>query len=287
MGLTLEQEGLYIRMCMFIAEVGRRVPIVDSEAARMMGVQTRNYRRVLGELLRLGKIKRHHDGYGNDRIEYERGRAQKSIEKTASDREPSTAAEGGTDRKTDPGQSWQDHAPSVVTPAITPNYSRSNGVTTGVAAEIPQQNQCSSIEPEPEPDKRIIVDDAQARVNDLKAVGDRLTDIARPILKNPAAAPGLMNYSTILWWMDKGLDVELDVVPTISAMTSTMAAKEFRVASWEYFTEAIVTAKAKRERPLPVAAALSPTNARQPPNSKPTLAAVFAQMKQSQSGVMT
>ena len=60
MGLSLEQEGLYIRMCMFIGEVGRRVPLDDTEAARMLNVQTRNYRRVLGELLRLGKIGRAH-----------------------------------------------------------------------------------------------------------------------------------------------------------------------------------------------------------------------------------
>lgn len=143
MGLSLEQEGLYIRMCMFMAETGRRVPLDDTEAARMMNVQTRNYRRVLGELLRIGKITRHDNGYGNDRLEYERAEAEK-----ATGGKPAATSSGSADRQADQGPERQDRE---ATADITPIYSGYNGLITEVAAEIHQQNQCPSIEPLKEP----------------------------------------------------------------------------------------------------------------------------------------
>ena len=143
MGLSLEQEGLYIRMCMFMAETGRRVPLEDAEAARMMNVQTRNYRRVLGELLRIGKITRHDNGYGNDRLEHERAEAEK-----ASGGKPATTSSGSADRQADQGSEREDRE---ATADLTPIYSGYNGVITEVAGEIPQQNQGPSIEPLKEP----------------------------------------------------------------------------------------------------------------------------------------
>lgn len=143
MGLSLEQEGLYIRMCMFMAETGRRVPLDDTEAARMMNVQTRNYRRVLGELLRIGKITRHDNGYGNDRLEHERAEAEK-----ATGGKPSATSNGSANRQADQGSERQD---LETTADLTPIYSGYNAVITEVAGEISQQNQYPSIEPLKEP----------------------------------------------------------------------------------------------------------------------------------------
>lgn len=132
LGLTLEQEGLYIRMCMFMAEVGRRVPMDDSQAAKMLGTNINQYRKVLGDLLRLGKIRRHDDGYGNDRAEHEISAA-----KGASDRS-STQGKNGSDREADQDENGP-------TPPVTPQVTR--GVTPPVQAENHQQNQSPSIEP--------------------------------------------------------------------------------------------------------------------------------------------
>lgn len=150
LGLSLEQEGLYVRMCMFIAETGRRVPLDDTEAARMMGVQTRNYRRVLGELLRIGKIKRHDGGYGNDRIEFERERAQAGLQKAADDSEHPTSSGVGADRETDQGQGREDHAATVGNHVTTPVERRCNADITAVAAEKTQCFLRANKEPEPE-----------------------------------------------------------------------------------------------------------------------------------------
>lgn len=174
LGLSLEQEGLYIRICMFIAETGRRVPLDDTEASRMMGTQTRNYRRVLGELLRLGKLKRHENGYGNDRIEHERSRSQNGI-KQASDTEHSAAPTVGTDRKTDQGQQRENTTPAIANDDVSPIYSRSTPVITELAGEKAEQNQQPSIEPEPEPKnnkKTIACDPDGVRMADGKITLD-------------------------------------------------------------------------------------------------------------------
>lgn len=70
-GLTLEQEGLYWRICAHHYETGGRLPIDDADAAHRLGLNPKNYRRVRDQLLALGKIQTHEDGYTNDRAERE------------------------------------------------------------------------------------------------------------------------------------------------------------------------------------------------------------------------
>ena len=40
LGLSLEQEGLYVRVCAFIYETNRRLPLDDCAAAKFMGAHT-------------------------------------------------------------------------------------------------------------------------------------------------------------------------------------------------------------------------------------------------------
>lgn len=70
-GLSVEQEGLYWRICAHYYETGRRLPLDDKEAAHRLMMNPKNYRRVRDELIALEKIRRHDDGYGNDRAERE------------------------------------------------------------------------------------------------------------------------------------------------------------------------------------------------------------------------
>jgi uncharacterized protein YdaU (DUF1376 family) len=145
MGLSLEQEGLYVRMCMFIAETGRRVPLDDSQAARMLNLNTNQYRKVLGQLLVQGKITRHANGYGNDRVEHEREEAQK-----ATDRKSSTSPTREPDREADQRPERKNHA---ATTPVTPLDTRvDTPLDTPLAlAQKTQHNQYPFKEPEPEP----------------------------------------------------------------------------------------------------------------------------------------
>jgi uncharacterized protein YdaU (DUF1376 family) len=55
-GLTLEQEGFYMRVCAFIYDTGQRLPSDDSTAAKLMGLHTNAYRKVRDQLSALGKL---------------------------------------------------------------------------------------------------------------------------------------------------------------------------------------------------------------------------------------
>jgi len=56
-GLTLEQEGFYIRVCAFIYDTDQRLPVGDdSAAAKLMGLHTNAYRKIRDQLVALGKL---------------------------------------------------------------------------------------------------------------------------------------------------------------------------------------------------------------------------------------
>lgn len=59
----------------------------------------------------------------------------------------------------------------------------------------------------------------------------------------PALAP--KNTYEIQKWLDGGCSVQFDILPTIESVANT------DVGSWNYFTKAIMNAKANREKPLP------------------------------------
>ena len=70
-GLSFEQEGLYIRICTYIYETERRLPLDDKLAAKLMGAHTNAYRKVRDQLAQLGKIERTETGWTVDRAERE------------------------------------------------------------------------------------------------------------------------------------------------------------------------------------------------------------------------
>ena len=70
-GLTLEQEGLYVSVCAFQWETGRRVPIDDRDAASALMLDMRMYRRVRDQLIERGKLHAADDGYYVSRAETE------------------------------------------------------------------------------------------------------------------------------------------------------------------------------------------------------------------------
>lgn len=70
-GLTLEQQGLYVAICSFRWDTGRRVPADRQEAARLLHINRNKYEKVLNELIEAGKLVETRDGLVNDRAEAE------------------------------------------------------------------------------------------------------------------------------------------------------------------------------------------------------------------------
>lgn len=124
-GLTLEQEGLYIRVCTFIFETEKRLPLDDGAAAKFMGLHTNAYRKVRDQLAALGKLTKHADGWTVARAERELAAA--SYQKREADRP--------ADQNT-PGETRQDTLGDTPldTPQETPQESRV------VISEKPNEN---------------------------------------------------------------------------------------------------------------------------------------------------
>jgi uncharacterized protein YdaU (DUF1376 family) len=236
---------------MFIAETGRRVPLDDSQAARTLNVNINQYRKVLGDLLRLGKVKRHVDGYGNDRVESERAEAQK-----ATDRKSPAKTAGEPDRGSNQGQERADHESSVTVSNDTQSSLPPQSpplVTGGVTPPVEAEKDQSFLRAKKNHNQIDVVEDGRAREiakSKYDLLADRLTEAAKPAIANPAAYPCLLNLSAPLMWLREGCDLELDILPTVAEVARRRAGKQ-KITSWEYFTAAVAIAKAKREGGLP------------------------------------
>lgn len=110
-------------------------------------------------------------------------------------------------------------------------------------------------------------DDGTPSCADLKILADRLYDAAKACLDNPANCQGLINTMIPQTWINSGCDLELDILPALRAKAATHKGK--RVWSWDYFTDCVATAKAKR-----LAASKRIATAAAPADSKPALSRV-------------
>lgn len=89
---------------------------------------------------------------------------------------------------------------------------------------------------------------ALPEVSDLKVLSDRLHKVAGPCLASQAIAPGLASMMVPQMWIDQGCDIDRDIVPAVQLVV--LKGKK-NVKSWDYFTNAVAEAKAKRSAGIP------------------------------------
>ena len=167
-GLKADERGVYISMCVYQWTIGRRVPLDDTEASRLMGLNFKSYQRLRDRLVVLGKIKRHENGYGNDRAERElaaaadaHARKSNGRAEPATDGRPNGQAAAGhpgsgsapeKDAEADDALLMGKNVESENDPAIDPTIDPM--IDPMIDRQIQQQNQHPLIEPEPEPKER-------------------------------------------------------------------------------------------------------------------------------------
>jgi hypothetical protein len=88
---------------------------------------------------------------------------------------------------------------------------------------------------------------------DLDQLSDRLLDACNGSLDNPVNCMGLLNLAIPQLWLKNGCDLELDVIPTLTAAGKKHHGK--RIRSWDYFTPMVAEAKDRRERGMPAVTA--------------------------------
>lgn len=111
--------------------------------------------------------------------------------------------------------------PSPESPRIPPTEGK--GRDQGREGIKEEESNTSSIATEPATDFQRVFDHGASLLRDLE----------------------VKNTSTIHQWLNAGCDVEKDIIPTITRLASR------KPGNWGYFTNAIMDAKATRERPPP------------------------------------
>lgn len=76
---------------------------------------------------------------------------------------------------------------------------------------------------------------------------DRLVEAANGSLANLASAPGLLNLSEPIMWLEDGCDLERDIVPALRALS----AKKKSIGSWNYFRKAVGENRDRRIAGMP------------------------------------
>lgn len=129
-GMTLEQEGLYVRICAYIYDTSRRLPLDDSAAAKFLGAHTNAYRKIRDQLAAIGKLAKCDDGWTVNRAERELAKAT------------SAHSEGAVERQADQGEERNTRQDTL---GDTPPDSPHN--THGVFSETANEINGPSLEP--------------------------------------------------------------------------------------------------------------------------------------------
>jgi uncharacterized protein YdaU (DUF1376 family) len=126
--LSLEEEGLFWRICSIIYDRGNALPSEDVTAARMLGVQITQYRKILKNLIEKKKLFLTNSGYMNARVLHEL--MELSDQKT----QRSTAAKVREQRKKEASESCDSEFREVVNPRHNPRHISGgiSGVNPGV-----------------------------------------------------------------------------------------------------------------------------------------------------------
>lgn len=142
--LNLEEEGLYIRVCMFHYDTGRALPDNDAAASQLLNVQIHKYRKVMASLVAKGKIIRAQGVIFNERVqeEIDKYRMEHVARSTAAKKREAERKAAQLERAvTDEIERRRQTATPGVTPHPTPTLTPPvrQGATPPVASGQPTQ----------------------------------------------------------------------------------------------------------------------------------------------------
>ena len=245
-GMTPEQVGMYIFM--LALEWQDKAPLDDD--MRVLSVRTgwdvRTVRRIVNSLVQLNKYERHDGLLSNERMEAE-------IELYVASVKAKEAKIGGQSAVNTP--TLTKHRADIK-PTLTPDLSEKankNKATTSEKALYARR----ALEPEPEPEKFSPTSSTVLNAREVAALpksefeklSERLLTACNGALDNPANCMGLLNLQIPNMWMQRGADLELDVIPTLTAAGKKYHGK--RIRDWNYFTGMIFDALKRRLAGLP------------------------------------
>lgn len=211
--LTAAESGAYLHLIMHYWLKGG-LPDDDSQLARIARMQPDEWsaaRRVLVSFF--------HDGWKHSRIEAEIARSEEKYEKRAA-----AGRKGGTSKRGSNAEAMLEHCSSETEAGLNQPQSHSS----------------------PLREEEEMVEDRASAV-DLKILATRLFSAGGVALNR--AACGLESMATPSGWLQQGCDLEADILPTVSLVSSRAPPGSIR--KWSYFAQAVSDARSARTKPLP------------------------------------
>lgn len=230
MGLSLEERGAYQTLLDLMYD--RQAPLIDDTEDRMrliagyLGVGLRKYRSVTASLIQKGKLYRLPDGrLSNKRFEKEIKNKTKTSEKRAKN-----GKLGGEKKAENWKKTNKNNDSSYQELEQKPSY---NQKPEARSQSLENKTTDSAVSGPPE-----------TAAHDLQAIGDRCLEAMGISPKDPHWRG---HYGFIAAWIANGWDVQLDILPTIKAVTARRTAKKQGLPrTLSFFTDAIADAYRNR-----------------------------------------
>lgn len=234
--LSFELQGFYFRILTYLHD-GESVPADPVALARFIHCNVRTSRALLPRLIASGKLYVDGDWIRNKRVDRDLNlisdRDDADIEPISNSYQPDIAPISV--REIEKAESNQCPENPLHRAGQSHSQFHIQKEELVAAAEL------EPARPSPEP---------KAALKPLDELYNRLIDAGGKALADPVNAQGLLQLSFPLMWIERGCDLEKDILPTIRAKAKTHKGKPIK--AWNYFTEAVVEAMVARTSPLPV-----------------------------------
>lgn len=253
--MTPEQVGMYIYM--LILEWTDKAPIDDDmkRLAVRCGWDVRIVRRLTNELVDLAKYQREEGKLSNERMQIEIGIYVAKVNAKRTKAADTSRADVAQMSENSPIASQQ-LADSCATAGehLSEKDNKNNDTTQKTARYTRARNtQIQKPDSERSSITSVVNSAAPPLKIDLDDLSDRLLAACNGALDNPVNCMGLLSLSIPQMWIDRGCDLERDIIPTLQAAGKKYHGKN--INTWNYFTKMIAEAKANREAGLPAVAA--------------------------------
>jgi uncharacterized protein YdaU (DUF1376 family) len=234
-GLTPEQRGIYADCIAILYQTEQPIPLCDKRASYRLEISARLWQSVKRALLDAGKLKETPEGYVNERVLSElHSRAAQSRAKSES---AASRERAKREKEKKENENKEAKAQACETSALDIRIQKKERKEPEAAAlELEPARPSPSVAALPASPADLI---------------DRLVEACNGSLDNPVNCMGLLSSATPQMWIDRGADLERDVIPTLQAAGKKYHGK--RIRDWSYFTGMVADAVEKRKAELPAA----------------------------------
>lgn len=209
-----EEFGYYARLILFMYQRGGMAPFCEGKLRHIWNCSKQRARKVRDELIGAGRIEQIGDSLTQSRVKREL-RIAETIDLELAEKSAKTSQKSSKN-------------PAKIGQVFSDNPLKTNETEKQI------------------PDTRYqIPENHTLQRAELDELSTACLEAAGKAMADPARSPAVMVMSVPLSWLKSGADLNFDIVPILKARSANRPPGS--VNNWQYFTSAVMEAKAKRE----------------------------------------